>query len=101
MAKFPYLTSGSRCITEGNAPHVRKTAMANHILYDNNNNFIFRYHQCTELDKLRLFRPNLPRRVSSQTPHFQFSQLLAIFDTQQDDLISEVHYFQRREQVPT
>ncbi|CAK8677026.1 unnamed protein product [Clavelina lepadiformis] len=32
----------------------------------------------------------LPRPVSPQTPHTQFSRLLATFDTQQDDLISKV-----------
>ncbi|CAK8686752.1 unnamed protein product [Clavelina lepadiformis] len=66
-----------------------KSCYGNHIHCDDNN-FIFRYHQCTELDRIALFRPNLPRRVSSQTPHSQFSRLLATFDTQQDDLISEV-----------
>ncbi|CAK8698199.1 unnamed protein product [Clavelina lepadiformis] len=84
--EFPYLTSvhhWRKCSTRA------KNCYGNHIHCDNNN-FFFRNHQCTELDILALFRPNLPRRVFSQTPHSQLSRLLATFDTQQDDLIFEV-----------
>ncbi|CAK8678577.1 unnamed protein product [Clavelina lepadiformis] len=44
----------------------------------------------SKLDKLALFRPNLPKRVSSQTPLSHFSRPLTTFDTQQDELISKV-----------
>ncbi|CAK8682950.1 unnamed protein product [Clavelina lepadiformis] len=74
--------------------HLRKCSARAKSCYGENihsdNNFIFRYQQCTELDRLALFRPNLPRRVSDHTPHSEFSRLLATFDGQQDDLISEV-----------
>ncbi|XP_076799899.1 uncharacterized protein LOC143444989 [Clavelina lepadiformis] len=66
-----------------------KNCYGKHIHCDNNN-FIFRYQQCTELDRLALFRPNRLRRAPFRTPYSQFERLFATFDTQQDDLISEV-----------